>query len=69
MHIQNVWGGNKVYYVRCANGDWNQVPFVRSSCDCGCGREGSDVKRDRKVFCFIICHLGKKTLSGILVSL
>ena len=29
-------GANKVYYGRCANGDWNPVPFVRSSCYCGC---------------------------------
>ena len=47
-------GANKVYYGRCTNGDWSQVPFVRSSCYCGCGREGSAMKRDRKVFCFII---------------
>ena len=61
---------NKVYYGRCANGDWNPVPFVRSSCYCGCGREGSDIRRDRKVFCFINCHLGKKkTQSGILMPL
>ena len=62
MHIQNVWGASKVYYRRCANGEWNPVPFVRSSCYCGCGREGSDIKTDRKVFCFIICHLGRKKL-------
>ena len=61
MHIQNVCRANKVYDGRCANGDWNPVPFVRSSCYCGCGREGSDIKRDRKVFYFITCHWGKKT--------
>ena len=60
MHIQNVWEANKVYYRRCANGDWNPIPFVRSSCYCGCGREGSDIRRGRKVFYFINCHLGKK---------
>ena len=27
-----------------------------------CGREGSDIKRDRKVFYFIICLWGKKKL-------
>ena len=53
-------GANKVYYERCANGDSNSVPFVRSSCSCGCGREGSDIRRDWKVFYFINCHLGKK---------
>ena len=51
-----------MYYGRCANGEWNPVPFVRSSCYCGCGREGSDIKGDRKVFYFIICHWGKKKL-------
>ena len=56
---------NKVYYGRCANGDWNPVPFVRSSCYCGCGRERSDIKRDGKVSCFIISHWGKKKLSVI----
>ena len=62
-YIQNVWGANKVYYGRCANGDWNQVPFVRSGCCCGCERDGSDIKRNRKAFCFIICHLGKNKKS------
>ena len=67
-YIQRIfWGGrgggggaNKVYYGRCANGDWNPVPFVRYSCYCGCGRERSDIKRDGKVPCFIISHWGKK---------
>ena len=35
----------------------------------GVEENGSDIKRDGKVFCFIICHLGKKTLGGILVPL
>ena len=60
MRIQNVWGANKVYYGRCANGEWNPVPFVRSSCYCGCGREESDIKKDGNGSCFIICHCGKK---------
>ena len=50
----------QVYYGRCANGDWNPVPFVRYSCYCRCGRERSDIKRDGKVPCFIISHWGKK---------
>ena len=65
MRIQNVWGANKVYYGRCANGEWNLVPFVRSACYGGCEREVSDIKRNGKVSCFIICHSGKKTQSGI----
>ena len=61
MRIQNVWGGeNKVYYGRCAIGEWNCVPFVRSNCYGGCEREKSDIKRNGKVSCFIICHNGKK---------
>ena len=60
MRRLNVWGANKVYDGRCANGEWSPVPFVRCSCHCGCEREGSDIKRDGKVSCFIICHCGKK---------
>ena len=33
--------------------------FMWSSCHCGCQREGSDIKRDGWVSCFIICHFGK----------
>ena len=63
-------GANNVYNGWCENGDSNSVPFVRSSCSCGCGREGSDIRRDRKVFYFINCHLAKKkTQSGILMPL
>ena len=40
----NVWGAKKVYYGRCANGEWSPVPFVRSSCHCGCEREESNIK-------------------------
>ena len=68
MRIENVWRANKVYCGRCVNGEWNPVPFVSSRCHCGCEREGSDIKRDGKVSCFIICHiifsssfLGKKS--------
>ena len=28
----------------------------------GVEENGSDIKRDRKVFWFIICHLGKKKI-------
>ena len=59
MRIQNVWGINKVYYGRCENGEWNPVLFMRSKCHCGCEREGSNIKRDGNVSCFIICHCGK----------
>ena len=31
-NVQNVCGANKVYYERCAKGEWNPVLFVRSSC-------------------------------------
>ena len=48
MCILNVWGANKVYYGRCANGERNPVPFVSSRCHCGCEREGSNIKRDGK---------------------
>ena len=40
------------------------VPFVRSSCHRGCERKESDIKRDGKVSCFIICHSGKKLKDG-----
>ena len=44
----------------CANCEWNPVPFVSSIYHCGCEREGSGIKRDGWVSCFIICHCGKK---------
>ena len=53
-------GANEVYYGRCANCEWNPVLFLRSICHCGCEREGSDIKRDGWVSCFIICHCSKK---------
>ena len=55
-------GANEVYYGRCANCEWNPVLFLRSICHCGCEREGSDIKRDGWVSCFIICHCGKKKI-------
>ena len=52
-----------------ANGTQSRLGGL-AAINCGCGREGSDIKRDGKVSCFIIYHSGKKqTQSGILMPL
>ena len=69
--IYRMFGGETKFItgdVQMANGTQSRL-WGLAAINYGCGREGSDIKRDRKVFCFIICHLGKKTLSGILVPL
>ena len=61
MHMQNVWGGETNFItgdVQMAIGTksrlWGLAAIV------GVEENGSDIKRDGMVFCFIICHLGKK---------
>ena len=45
----------------CTNGEWSLVPLVRSSCHCGCEREGSDIKRDGWVSCFLFATVVKNS--------
>ena len=47
----------------------NLVPFVWSSCHCGCPREGSDIKRDGWVSCFIICHFGRNSKEATIFNM
>ena len=45
----------------CANCEWNLVPFVMSSCHCGCEREGSDLKGTGRCSALLFATVVKNT--------
>ena len=47
----------------------NLVLFLWSSCHCGCQWEGSDIKRDGWVSCFIICHFGRNSKEATIFNM
>ena len=55
-----------LYFAKRAR---NLVLFVWSGCHCGCQWEGSDIKRDGWVSCFIICHFGRNSKEATIFNM